>query len=498
MTVSANQFVSVNPGVVQAGGAGLVLNGLLITASAQVPVGVVQSFPTAAAVSAFFGPTAPEALMAGIYFAGRNNATVKPGALLLAQFNAAPVGAYLRGASLAGMTLATLQAFTGTLTITVNGTALTSASISLSTATSFSDAATLIAAGFTAPPFGVTYNSQLAAFEFTTTATGSAETITYASGTLAPDLLLEQANGAILSQGANAQTPAGLMNQVITQTLNWGAFTTAYEDTTANKIAYAAWNSGQNNRFAYVDWTTNAAAKVTPDTTTALSTIISDGYGGTVGVFCDPVLDPSGLAAAGALGFVASLDFSRTNGRSTLAFKYTGGIPASISNDTDLQALKANGYNSVASVATANQGFTFWTPGSVTGEFDWLDTYIDQIYLNSQLQLAMMELLTNVNAIPYDAAGNALIHAAAMDPINQGVNFGSIVPGVALSAAQIAEVNNAAGLKIDTTLSSRGWYLQIGVATAQVRQARGSPPITLWYMDGGSVQAINMASIVVM
>jgi hypothetical protein len=56
-------------------------------------------------------------------------------------------------------------------------------------------------------------------------------------------------------------------------------------------------------------------------------------------------------------------------------------------------------------------------------------------------------------------------------------------------------VNAAAGLAIDTVLSSQGWYLQILDATPQVREARGTPPCTFWYMDGGSVQNINLASV---
>ena len=66
-----------------------------------------------------------------------------------------------------------------------------------------------------------------------------------------------------------------------------------------------------------------------------------------------------------------------------------------------------------------------------------------------------------------------------------------------LSASQAAQVNNAAGVKIDNVLTTRGWYLQILPATAQVRSQRGSPPMTLWYMDGGSVQQITLASIVI-
>lgn len=279
MTIPANQIVQVNPGVISAGGAGLNLNGLFISENQALPIGAVVPFANAAAVSSFFGASAPESLMAQTYFQGRNNATLMPSTILFTNFNASAVGAWLRGGSMAGTSLAQLQALSGTLTITVNGTANTSSSISLSSATSFSDAASIIQAAFTSPPFSVAWDSQRQAFLFTTTATGSSETITYASGTLAPGLLLEQSNGAILSQGANAQTPAGLMNQVITQTLNWGSFTTVYDDTEANKQAYAEWNNGQNNRFAFVCWTTDDAAKITPDTTTALSQIIGlNGY----------------------------------------------------------------------------------------------------------------------------------------------------------------------------------------------------------------------------
>jgi hypothetical protein len=84
-----------------------------------------------------------------------------------------------------------------------------------------------------------------------------------------------------------------------------------------------------------------------------------------------------------------------------------------------------------------------------------------------------------------------------MDPILAALNFGAIRGNVPLSSSQAAQVNNAAGTKIDTVLSSRGWYLQILPATAQVRAARGTPPMTFLYMDGGSVQAINLASIVI-
>jgi hypothetical protein len=56
-------------------------------------------------------------------------------------------------------------------------------------------------------------------------------------------------------------------------------------------------------------------------------------------------------------------------------------------------------------------------------------------------------------------------------------------------------MNAAAGQKIDDVVGSRGWYLQVAPASATTRTARQSPPINLWYMDGQSVQQINIASV---
>ena len=53
-------------------------------------------------------------------------------------------------------------------------------------------------------------------------------------------------------------------------------------------------------------------------------------------------------------------------------------------------------------------------------------------------------------------------------------------------------------MDISSDLQSKGYYLQILPATAQVRGQRKSPPVKLWYMDGGSIQQITLASIAVL
>ena len=84
------------------------------------------------------------------------------------------------------------------------------------------------------------------------------------------------------------------------------------------------------------------------------------------------------------------------------------------------------------------------------------------------------------------------------DPIAEALNNGSIRTGVLLSNSQKATIAQQAGLDISSDLQSKGYYLQILPATAQVRGQRKSPPVKLFYMDGGSIQQITLASIAVL
>ena len=493
MSIPASNIVQVNPGVIGGGGASLALNGLILTDSIlAVPWGTVMEFPTAASVGDFFGLDSDEMALAEVYFGGRNNKTITPANLLFSQHTAAATAAFLRGGSLKAMTVIELETLTGDLTLTVDGDEYVAAAIDMDGVTTFSQAAGVIEAAFTTPNFSVTYDSQRNAMLFVSDTTGATSTITAATGTLAETLKLTVATGAALAQGRGASgTVAETMDAVMDRTLNWGCFMTSYEPGKAVKKEFSAWNTAQNNRFAYVMWETGEAAVETGDTTLALADIIESGDSGTVPVFDDY------LHAAFVLGTAASIDFNRHNGRITFAFKYLSGLTPSVTDSVTAANLEGNGYNFIGKYATANQGFTFFYPGSVTGPYMFLDEYLNQVFLNSQFQLALMTLLTSANSIPYNADGRAFINAACADPINQAINFGSVRGGVSLSELQKALVNDAAGVEIAQTLATRGWYLQVLDATSQVRALRGSPPMTFWYMDGGSVQRINLSSIVI-
>ena len=492
MTIPASDIVVVNPGVVGSGGNPLALNGVILSKSAYLPTNAVQTFASADAVSAFFGPASTEYALAQVYFLGFDNSTIKPGTLIFAPFVDTARAAWIQSGSLAGMTLAQLQALSGSLTVTFNGTAKTAASINLSAATSFSNAASLIQAGFTTPNFTVTWDAVKSVFIFTSSTTGAASTVVEATGTLAAGIKVTSATGMILSQGANVDTPATCMDMVKSKTQNWVDFMTIWEPVTADKTAFAVWTNAQNQRYAYIVWDTDAQAIVNGSTTNFGYLAKTAAYDGVV-----PVYNTKELAAF-VLGSVASIDFSRTNGRITAAFKSQPGFTATVTDQQIAANLLANGYSFYGDYATANDNFNFLYNGQMTGKWKWLDTFVDQVYLNSQFQLALLSLLTSVKSIPYNESGYSLIRAAMIDPITAGINFGSIRTGISMSASQKAQVNQAAGLDVSTIIEQQGYYLQILDPGAQVRGNRGTPVINFWYTDGGAVQKINVASIDIM
>lgn len=647
-TIPASQLVNITPNVLGAGGAAIDLSGLILTDSTRAPINNALEFPSAPAVASYFGAASKEARLGGIYFAGFDNSNVKPGKLFFAQYNAIPVAAYLRGGKISDMTLAQLQALSGSLTVILDGYTHTAASISLAAATSFSNAASIIqtalfatdpvpatftasigatstsgtgsgtnltvggttvglisvgdvvagvgvpvgttivsqtsgtpggngvyvtsvattaagvavtftstvlnvsavsagalAAGQTVVGAGVgagtlitsqltglagavgtyrisaayqiaseamtgvatdgtvTYDSTAGAFKITSGVTGAPSTAAYATGTLAAPLLLTLVTGAVLSQGAVAQTPAAYMTHFISAvTQNWAAFMTMFDPDSSgntNKQAFSDWTSLQNQRYAYAAWDTDASPTVTVPANASLGQLLkASGATGTI-----PLWQPSGLGdadsdfAAFVLGSIASIDFTELNGRTTLAFRSQAGLVATVTDETVAQNLIANGYNYYGAYGAANQEFVFLVPGSIVGSFLWIDSYVNQIWLNNFFQISLLNLLANAKSIPYNQAGYGMIQATLADPINAALFFGAIRQGITLSASQVAAVNAAAGRAIDRTLSTQGWYLQVLDAAPSVRPLRGSPPITFWYMDGESIQKIEMASIAV-
>ena len=491
MSIPADQIVSVSPSVLSAGGNALALNGLILTEASVLPYGSPVSFSSASDVATYFGSSSDEAAMASVYFNGYTTSYTKPSSIYFYRYANVAIPAFMRGAS-SSSTLTNLQAFTaGSLYIVTDGAVASISTINLSTISSFSDAATRMTSAFTGSTKPtVTYDSTFQAFVATSNSTGSLSTINYATGTLASTLGFTSTAGAVLSQGENALSPSDAMENVTNSNQNWAAFTTTFEPDLATKKLFANWNASKGSRYLYACWDTDTTAWVYAGTGATFGEwLTAQNVAGTSAIWYDKLL------AAFVLGITASIDFTRTEGRTNYAFRSGTGNFNITSVLWKASNLLANGYNIYGTYATANDQFTWLYKGTVSGPFKWIDSYVNAIWLNNSIQLAEMSLLANMSSIPYNQDGYNMIKTAALDPIGSAVNAGVIRPNVSLSAAQAIEVNTSAGVTIDTTLSTRGWYFQVQPATAQVRAARQTPPCTLWYMDGESVQQIDVASV---
>lgn len=592
-TIPASELVSVVPSVLGAGGSGLEVLGLILSTSTRVPAGTVASFANGEAVSDYFGPESVEAIVANGatnrgsgYFGGFDNSNKKPGSILFTQYNEAAVSAYVRGGDVSALTVAQIQAITGSLNIVIDGVARNDAAVDLSAATSFSSAAGIIAtnlnasipagasvtasiagnvltvtavgSGIVAPaqtvtgtgvdaglyitaqitgtsggigtyrlsstdtvsseamttagtPVAVTYDSVSGGFIITSGVVGAISTAAFATGTIAASLKLTSATGATLSQGAAAASPATFMDAAIIANSNFVTFMTAFDPDADGentvKQAFAAWANGQDDRFVYVCWDLDQAPVAADPAAASLGAILAaNGNSGTFLIDGDTnaswAEDIAISTAAFVCGAAASIDFTQRSGRISFAYRAQDGLLATVTDPTAARNLggdpqssgRGNGYNFYGGYGAANAGFIWLQRGFVTGDFLWLDSFINQVWLNSQLQIAILNLLQNVNSIPYSTAGYGMIEAALADPIQAGLSFGAFGPGP-LSSAQIAQVNAEAGKRISDTLISQGYYLQIGVASASTRSARTSPPAKFWYVDNGAIQAIDLSSV---
>lgn len=496
MPIPASYIVAINPRLIQPGGTDLEFNGLILTDNALMPLSsMVMEFTTSDAVGSYFGLDSAEYAQATQYFLGYNNSFSKPKRLMFgARVNSARA-AFLRGGKFTG-TLATLQAVTdGAMKVTINGTEYTVTGLDFNSDTSYSDVAETVQTALAGELASttVTYSSLTGGFQIGSPTTGAESTIGYASagdsGTDVSALLcLTEATGAVLSQGSAALSATANMAAIKQQTQNWVSFTTLYEAETEEVLGLAEWASGQGVDYLYVPWSTDAQLTTQGSTSSIADQIEAAEHGATALVYEN--VD----TAVFVLGTVASIDWNRNQGVITTAFKHIDGLAATVTDETTANLLESKKCNFIGTYATRNDDFTFFYPGAMFGDYNWIDTYINMIWLKNVMQVAVMNGLNSAGRVPYNERGYTLIRSWLQDPINRALKNGCIDTGVTLSESQKAQVMNEAGLDISNELWINGYYIQVEDAGAQVRVTRDSPNVSVWYTYAGSVQRVVVAS----
>ena len=481
-SIPASNIAAVYPAVLSGGGNPLGLNTNLVTAKALYPS---YEFTSAEAVGAQLGTDSLEYKFAEVYFNGYKGASTRPNSLFITAFNDTDVAARLIGGKVT-TSLDTLKTYTGSLTVVVDGTSQTG-TVNLSTATSFSNAATIIQTALTGTE--VVYNPSIGGFIVSTTTEGATSTISFATGTIADSLGLTEAKGATQLNGSAIDTTDSLFARMTAYTENFATITYSDENFPEGfKKEFAQKVSAQQNRYWFVAYDLDPASTVPNNASSFGGWVLENELSGITPIY------GTYKEAALACGYAASVNYEEENGRTTLAFRSQDGIAATVTDEQTAEALITNGYSFYGAWATANDRFVMFGNGAVSGDFKWVDNYLFQVFLNSQFQLALVQALRNYKSIPYNADGEAIISAVLKDPINQGLNFGGIRGGVSLTEQQKDIINREIGIGKADQLTSKGWVLSIVMPSAQARSNRESPIIKFFYTDGSSVQRIEMTS----
>ncbi len=502
MAIPASHIINIQPRAITGGSADLELNGLLLTDNALISAStMVLGFPSAASVGVYFGLDSVEYAAADVYFASYTNKFTSPKAFYVARRIAQAVPAWLRGAKMA-KPVAALKAVTdGSLVISIDNGSRTVSGVSFASINSFSDAAQVLESAINAVTGSgsaiVSYSSLNGAFTITSATAGEASQVSYAAdaatGTSLADMLgLAEKAGALLSEGMNKLSVNEQMAKIRAKTENWVSFATAWEADSDEMLEWAAW-AGKNYGWLYVAHTTNPTVTSADSSIDPASTLKKSGNDHTT------IIYGSLEYAAFIMGVVAAIAWQRINGTITAAFKKQSGLAAWVVDENTASILESKNCNYFGNFATRNAEFVFMYPGCLSAsDYGYIDPYVNSVWLNNRLQVAMLDGISSVGRVPYNNRGYTMVAAWMMDPINEARNNAAIEAGVVLSERQKSEIMNEAGLDISNELWTQGYYVQILDPGAAVRARRGSPVVSLWYTYGGAVQKVEVASTVIL
>lgn len=482
-SIPMSAIVSIVPSALSAGGNALALNGAMIVDGLLDQGASVREITFADDFKSIFKPEDVETVEA--YFKGVTIATQRPKKLFVAVKQSEDYPATLSGAKLNAWTAGKGESLA--MDIVIDGVQKNVTDINYDEAGSYSNLATLIGEQLSVP---VTFDEPTGKFIITSSETGLQSSISTATGSLADALGLSDTSGAVAVNGGVAdKSITDSLDRVFNYTQNFGSLFTSFAMSDDEALEFAKWINAKDNRFWGIIWTLDPKATQSAE---SIGTKVKDAnYGGITCIYGDA------RYASVASGYAASLNFGELNGRMTLDFRTQEGLTATVTDASTANMLERNGYMFYGAYATANDRFIFFRNSIVSGQFKWVDTYLNQVYFNAQLQLALANMLMSYKAVPYNNDGKAMHYAAIQDPVNEMKNFGAIVEGVSLSQAQKQQINYEAGTDASTDIETQGYFVLIGDATAQARGMRATMPLKVWYADGGSVHNINLASIAV-
>jgi hypothetical protein len=454
----------------------------------------LKSFVSAEAVALQFGSTSDEYYFAVKYFLGRKNSTLKPRFINFGRYIDTDVAPYIKSGKMLGIDLASLIAVTnGTINFSFNYVTTSVTGIDLSSATSFSQVASLIHTAMQVP-IGAgsicTYNAVIQKFIISNGDTShvAVDYVTDSTGTGLGSLLkLTKAKGASLSQGSTDLTPDQNMNALLAISTNWIAFTTIWdlsaESGYATALALASWTNTLAPRYVFLAWSTETNLYTSGNTANMVYAIINSGYKNVSPIKEKSPATPYDISAfVGGMG--ASIDYEDGT-RIEFANKSQDGLGYSASSAIQYDGLTANKCNFYGLFKEDNQDFSFFRTGSITGDYKFACNVYDYVWLQNQVKIELAVLMGISDKLDYGANGQNAVSGAIDTVMGKAINNQVVQAGNTFDDIQKALMRQQAGIDISKWMTQQGYYVKLTPPSPSQRILKLPMNIKIWYTNNG-------------
>lgn len=397
---------------------------LLLGISSALPIGQrLRTYNSLAGVAADFGTSAPEYLAAEAYF----GQSPQPGTLLIGRrFNVAVPGELL-GSQAPDTTLADYVAVgaVGSLSLTVDGTAVNLTAINLTGVANLNAVAAAVQTKLQAVKAGSTCTWTGSQFIIHSGTTGTTSTVGFSTapggGTdLGPLMGLTATSGAVSTVGSAVETIAQTLTNMQALSQGWFFVTFTSELLFADIMNAAAWAQASNVMFGYT--VTSGVAFLADITQNPGAACAQLNYSNTVGQY-DPV-DP--YAICSLFGRCVTVNYDQPNSTICLKFKQEPGMqPLNLTanQQAELEAVNLN-YN-----AFFGAGNAMIAEGVVAN-----GRFIDEVVGLAWLQWAIQNDVfafqyAATTKIPQTDKGVALIRQVITKRMDKAVANGLLAPG---------------------------------------------------------------------
>lgn len=459
-----------------------------------------------ASFGAYFGQSIAEYTQLQKYFGFLSKSGNAPEKVVVARWYNADTAAFVKGAKVTASVATIAEVTAGSLKVSLDGTAKDVTGIDFSSATSYSDVATILQTALQTDFAGstVVYNSITGGFIVTSATTGvdsaTGGISAAASGTDVSGML-GLASGE-LSQGVDAETFADFCDRIYHANTAGYSITTLASLTTDEITAAVAWLQTTTGGQTY-DTAVRLVFDLTDLTTAKALSSSLEALGYTGYVLC---YDPHGeYVNILDCAICATIDYEVANGAINFNFQPATGYTAvtSLGSVVDYQNGQTNTalmaeledacLSTVYSVGFGSQEATYYGFGLMAGSFGSEDIQVNESALEQAIQVSIVNGMTSLNKIPLRGADASLLVGSLLTaPLEQFKTNGVIANGGTLTDLERASIAQATGdANAADTMARTGYYFKVFDLTEADIAAR-RVRVLICYLASGVVNRVRI------